>query len=513
MVALFTEGFDKYGPLTSATSGPGYTGTALTAGEWTSVGSGTAMSIVSPLSSTGFALSVTINTAISLSKTLAASYSRLIGGIRFNLSTAGSQPFTIQFQDSGTAQCSLTLPGGTGLWSLRTGTAAGTILATATTSVSVGSTHYLEWDITFAASGAYSVWLDGTLLFSGTGATRTTTNNSANIFAIGGAAAGPTVILDDLYIFDSTGTTCNAVLNNNPRIETVFPVSDAQAQFSVGATTLGATTTRAPTTGTYNGSANDFVVKNYTPARNCTLNSVTLRIGTASNSTANLRAILYADNAGVPGTLIASGTTVTGVSPNTTLTLPFASGQSLTAGTQYWVGFMVDVALTSFLLSETPTYTIGRRATSTFSSGAPATAPTTTATSTTPCVWGNIANTVPANYVENAVQPPIYTTENWSYVDSQTVGNEDLFAMSALSAPSANIYVAATKVYMSLSSSGVRTGSVHTSSSGTDSGAPSVTPPTTYSWESQYLMTDPNTGLPWTVSAANAALAGYRLDS
>ena len=85
---------------------------------------------------------------------------------------------------------------------------------------------------------AYQVWLDGVSAFSSTGDTQPTANNYANGIAVAlGAARGLT--LDDLYLFDTTGTTNNAALLTSPRIETTFPASDSAVQFAFGAGILG----------------------------------------------------------------------------------------------------------------------------------------------------------------------------------------------------------------------------------------------------------------------------------
>ena len=215
MVALFIEGFDKYGPPNAVAAN---VNAALTANEWTS-SSILASTIVAGLSATGYAL--TCATGGTLSKTLATNYSRLIGGVRFAATLAGNANMP-SFLDGSSAQCTITLST-SGVIALRTGGSAGTILSSGG-SVSANTTHYLEWDITFGASASYQVWLDGASLFSGTGNTRGgTSNNYANVFNFTGAGEA----IDDLYLFDTTGATNNAVLLTSPRIETQFPSSDS----------------------------------------------------------------------------------------------------------------------------------------------------------------------------------------------------------------------------------------------------------------------------------------------
>ena len=123
MALIFLEGFDKYGgPNPNAAA----VAALMSAGEWTTVaGSGTAAAIVAPLSANGQAFSSS-SVATALSKTLPASYARLIGGCRFSSSLAGGFNAGVQFLDSGTAQCSITLNTTLGTISLRNGGVTGT---------------------------------------------------------------------------------------------------------------------------------------------------------------------------------------------------------------------------------------------------------------------------------------------------------------------------------------------------------------------------------------------------
>ena len=154
--------------------------------------------------------------------------SRLIGGIRFNLESSLTGNSGIGFLDSaGSSQGCITVNGTTSTISLRTGNATGVAVATSGASVTVGSTHYLEWDITFGNSARYQVWLDGVSIISGTGDTTATANNNVGSFTIIGMASSNILIFDDLYLFDTSGTTNNAVLLTSPRIETTFPTADS----------------------------------------------------------------------------------------------------------------------------------------------------------------------------------------------------------------------------------------------------------------------------------------------
>jgi hypothetical protein len=502
MALLFVEGFDKYGPTNSAVA---VVGAMLTAGEWTTA-SVSGLTFVAPLSATGQAVSIQFNTGASLlSKTLPTS-SRLIGGFRFSsgltVSNAG-----IGFVDTASTQCTITINTSTGTISLRNTGVTGTALATSTTSISANTTHYLEWDITFGNSAAYQVWLDGVSLFSGTGDTTSTANNSANAIGFFGGASGPLMTIDDLYIFDASGSTNNAVLLTSPRIETTFPTSDSAVQFGFGAGILGSTAQRTATTNA--PAANSLMLRRFTPAVSCTLNSIGI-VPAATSATANYRGVVYADSGGTaPGTLMSSGTQLTGVTAATAATLALTTPQSLSAGTQYWLGYITD---TSVAMQQSDGSTIGYRAANTYTSGAPGTAPAMTSGQATWLIWGNVSGVSGNNWYESAQQPPPGAP---SYVFDATIGHEDLYNFAALSTTPANIYAVAVKGYIQKSDAGAKTISLRMKSSATDSAGSLAgqAPGTTYGWLTSLFPTDPNGSIAWTGTALNAATSGFRVDS
>ena len=493
MAVIFLEGFDKYGAVGSVAANVEANLTA----EWTTATN--TITTVAGLSSTGSA--VLLGSSGTLTKTLASNYSRLIGGLRFS-DTLVAQAVLMQFRDGSTAQCSITLET-TGVIELRTGGSAGTALATGG-SVSANSTHFLEWDITFGSSSSYQVWLDGVSLFSGTGNTRGgTSNNYANAIALVNGAGSCTI--DDLYLFDSTGGTNNAVLNTSPRIETQFPTSDASVQFSFGAAILGSA--YQATSSVTSIGAGSFILRGYTAAVGCVLNSVSM-VPTTTSGSAKFKSCVYADSSGVPGSLLATGTEVVGCTSGTTLTSSFSSPPSLSASTKYWIGFINDTAIN---LQMSDTHNLGCSKTNTYASGPPNPAGTMTFSQGSYLIWGNVSSTG-ANYYEVDINPP---PGDLSYVASSTVSNEDLYSFAALSTTPQNIYTMAVKGYIRKSDTGARTVSVVTSSSGSSStGSNSgVTPATSYAWIDSFFDTDPHTSAAWTQTGLNAATSGVEVAS
>jgi hypothetical protein len=489
---IFMDGFDKYGPFNSVSASV----TALLAGEWTAT-TGT-VGIVSGLSTPGSAVQLSQANA-SIQKTMPANYSRVIGGMRFSTNLGAT--VGIQFNDSATGQCSISIIT-TGIISVRNGAyTTGTILGSSSGSITANSVHYLEWDITFGNSAAYQVWLDGVSIISGIGDTTGSANNFYNLFSIG-CQSGAILTVDDLYLFDATGTRNNAVLLTSPRIETTIPISDSAVQFAFGAAVLGNTVAGAAAT---TPSANSLLLRRFVPSRSCTLNSISL-LPAATNGTSLWRPVVYADSGGVPGTLMSAGSTATGVTNGTVLTMPLTTPQSLVAGTAYWLGFMNDTTI-NINVADSGLNCV--RAPVTFSSGAPGTAPAMTTGQASFLIWGNITGTG-VNYYEVNQQPPAGA---FSYVTDTAVGHEDLYGFPALSAMPGTVYAAAVKGYCSKSDTGARTVSLRMSSGGTDSGGSSLAPGTTYGWLGANFETDPNGAIPWTGANLNAATSGFKIDA
>jgi|GEM_PF-838915 len=512
MTELVYDGFDKYGPYQNSPTSSALIA-LLNAADWTWSSTTGTIQLVAPLSALGAAIQTSAGTygVTTIGKTLGANYSRLVGGIRFNPAVlsgnAGTGGF-IQFSDAATVQCGLTIdPAGT--ISFRQGGVAGTAVAVGG-SIAIGATHYLEWDVTFGPAGsAYQVWLDKVSLFSGTTKTIMSANSYANVISFGVAPGGggnATVVWDDTYHFNTLGSTNNAVLLTNPVVETTWPISDSAVQFTVGAGVLGyafnaSTTSVAP-------GANKLFLLPFTPTVNCTIASISCLPETTS-TTANTQAVIYGTTSGVAHSLLSAGTTVTGTTAGTVLTSALTTPQALIAGTQYWLGFITDTSIA--LLEFSTTSLLGVSAANTFTSGAPATAPTMTTGAATWQIWGNLT-AMAHNYPVVADNPQLGAL---GYVTSNTVGNADLYGFTPLSTTSNPIYSMAIKGVMAVPSGGARTANLQVKSgsatgNGSASGFSQTTSPLGYV---SYFSTDPSTGSAWTTAGHNAATAGPAIAS
>lgn len=506
MSDVFVDGFDKYGPV-------GYVGVnSIITSEWTvcsfpwSVNPLAAIGIGNGLSSTG--TSIFIKDGANLSKTI-SNKSHIIGGIRFKNDLTGLSSYFggVIFADANSPQVIIAIEAGTGFIKLITysGSTASTI-ATSTISVRANSVHYLEWDITFSATGAYYIYLDSVLILSGTTNTSGGTENDyINQFQL---QSSNTTYFDDLYLFDSAGGVNNSVLLTNPRIETQFPISDNTKQFSNGGAIIG-TINPYSTTSVFNGTMSLVPV---IPAVNMTLDS--LNFSGISSSYDNITAVIYSDVAGIPTTLLGYSLDTIG-NGGPPVTLPLISSVPLVTGTKYWIGFMyktdpipnpsgaIQVATYNNSLS-------GRYAVVTYGSP-PGTAPTMISFQPSYMYYGNCSS-VAHNWVsEIRNQPPGDT----SFIYSSTVGNEDLYNFPVLSTHPTAIYTVAVKAYAKLTDTGVRTVDLRTKSALVDSAGSSSgqTPGTAYEWIGSFFDNDPNTSTSWTESGLNNAASGIKVAS
>lgn len=108
-----------------------------------------------------------------------------------------------------------------------------------------------------------------------------------------------------------------------------------------------------------------------TPGATMLLNSVSV-VPASTNAGANFIGVLYSDNTGIPGSLIASGQRVTGCTSGVALTSSFLVPPVILSNTQYWIGFLTD---TSLAIQDADSNTFGQLTTTPFASGAPSICP------------------------------------------------------------------------------------------------------------------------------------------
>lgn len=508
MVEQIIDGFDHYwnGP-NSVVNTPPPDVTDCLALVWTT---GPNLALVNGLNAIG-GLAVRVGAASVLRKQFpSGNITRVIGGFRCAIDRSGGTIGGFSLTDSGTAQVSVGVLCSDGSLRVCTGTLTGTVLTSYAAGIATNSTHHIEFDITINnTSAAYQIWLDGISVISGTGNTRGgTTNNYANgiNFTCSGSAS---LTIDDLYVFDTSGSTNNAVLGTQPVVETTYPVSDSAKVMTSSAVMLG---TNARTLA-INGSiltANTLYLRKFTAPTNMTLDSICyLPQGTVT--TAKLKGVIYSDSSGSANTLLATGAEVVGVTGNTVVQSTFGSPPSLTGGTAYWIGFIADTTTSGYFEDSN---TSGYRASNTYTSGAPSTAPAMTSGIGTMVIYG-IGHGGSTNASSVNVTPPQAFAPLPCYVSSSNVGDEDLYNFANLSSAPTTIYSVAVSAMFAKSDSGTRTADIRTKSSSTDSAgsASGFIPGTTFAISDSFFATDPATSAAWTGSGVNAAKHGIKVAS
>jgi hypothetical protein len=491
MAEIFWDGFDKYGPVNS------YPTNSTMGSEWTTVPSSSA-SFVAGRFSNSLALQMTYS-FVSASRTLPSNYSRLIGGIALNPNLSGNSG--VIFGDAGTNQCAVGF-NSSGKLVLWNGGLGGTQVAISTASITANTWHYVEWDLTFASSGSYNVYLDGVSVFSGTGNLKNSSNSYANQVILG----GNTCNFDDMYLFDSTGSTNNAVRGDS-RIETLFPTADASVAFTPSQGVIGAYYSLSNST-TYM-SGGQLYLRKFTAPVSGTLHSISIMPATTSSG-ANFKPAIYADNSGSPGTLLSTGSQVTGATALTAVTMPLTTVQSLTAGNSYWIGYVTDTTL-SMQRDDNSSFATnaGYSASVTYTSAPPSTAPSMSSGQTSVQLWGNVTG-MATNYSEVNEVPP---GGDLSCVSSSTVGAEDRYSFSSLSSTPSNIAGVKVSALLRKTDTGARTITVQLKSGSIEVTGSSQAPAVSYAYYSSYQDTDPNTSAAWTASGVNSVTAGTKIAS
>jgi hypothetical protein len=518
----FIDGFDHYWPAIETAAASSFdltTSGSPIAAEYSVLNSPAWCATFAALSGTGCCLGVNAGSGSSylIKKGLSANYARSIGGAQVKWATmsgsASSDYFGIvAFFDGATAQVYISINPSGIIRVTRGVPSSGTLLGSSTETISVNSVNEIEWDVTIHGSaGIVKIWINGVLSSINLSGVNTSASGVAqfNAFALTGGASvssSTTGYYDHMYFYCwTTAGSSDTPLLTNPVIETTLETADDSVQFTATAGILGnvaytCATNSAP-------GANQLALRTFTPGVNCTLNSIGI-LPEATSATAKFKAVLYADSSGSPGTLVATGTEVVGTTSGSRLALPFASGQSLTSGTAYWIGYITD---TSVVVRQYDTTTTpGQTKANTYTSGAPNPAGTMTTGKPSYLIWGNLTG-MSANWYQTG-QSYAYSGR---YNASSTVSNQDTFTFASLSSTPASIYLVTLRGAMTKSDGGARTlDLVMKSGASTSLGSLSnISPPLSLSYQSSNYWVDPNTGLAWTATGLNSAKSGYKIDS
>lgn len=508
------EGFGTLGPV--GTSGAALLATLLTQrwSQGTFNGTGD-MTLVEPLAGSGNA-AILIQTydgnlgASFLTKVLPGTYARTMGGFCFSISQFIGTQGIASFGYSGTAQVTISLNALNQLV-----VTSGANSWTSARTFATNGVYWIAYDITFSTTGgAIKIYingaLDANLNLSGVNTSPAGTADVFNTFTLelnGFYGSGVTgyVVFDHVWEWCYTSaTTSDTPLTNNVVVISNPPNSDVSVQFTpiqIGGyiAPINVNNPALP--------ANQLNLRQFTAPVSGTVSAIDFYEGAASG--ADVIPCIYADNgSSAPAALLGSGAAyavATGVN-----SAPLSAGVAVVQGTKYWIGFLSSTAWNPASNANTTSATSGEAAV-TYTSGAPATAPTMTMGQSDLAFWVDVTSSG-HNYPQVSANPPNTT---WEFNQSETVGAEDLFGFPALPSWVGEVYWISVGINAVIDTSGARTVNVvgksgTVSSNGSMSGfAPGAT---AVSFYSDYLE-DPNTSAAWAVAAANAFQAGYEIAS
>jgi hypothetical protein len=281
------------------------------------------------------------------------------------------------------------------------------------------------------------------------------------------------------------------------RCFTRMPASDASVQFSRSP----ALATQTPFSGTTlqsMTSTNSF----YAPITASFTGSVGIvTVSVAAGFTGNLKCSVFNDSAGNPGTVVASGPTIT--NPTTGVnTYTFSTPFAVTKSAAYWIAFVADGSYSNVLF--TTNSAVGKYSAFVSYAAFPTATPTMSGgNNAVICSWS-------INTTNNALVSEPQQDGTTSYVYDSTPGDADFYNIGTIaSTPLATVAVT-TRGFMQKSDAGTRTAAVQIKSGGTTVASPTATLSSNFGWVWRTDSTDPATGTAWSATGVNNATIGPR---
>jgi len=416
----------------------------------------------------------------------------------------------VYLQDGATKQCTIVFES-SGNIVLKSGSESGTVLATYTAAYAQDVWSHFQIRVVISnTAGSMTVRKNGSPSDTYASATTLntrggTTNNYCNTAVFVGWA-NSVARFDDLLIYSSSGGAPNTWVGDTRAIA-LMPAGDTATK------TFGA---NPGTTATFGGAgiaggapnipANTLNFSGpYTPTRGGTLTKIT--IGNNGAVTGHVKMAIYLNDGvgGIPGTRIAVSDEMTNPPSSASYDITFTGGPNLSPLRSYYFAYLTDTAGNWQPYGGAGAAGTARYyATVTYASGFPATAPALT-------VPGGNQHQGVATQSGNCVNvSELIANSDTDYVLSTTVGQEDLYAISAIPVVPYAIYGVVSKAYMKKSDAGTRQGMLRTRSGATDANGVDTAVSQTYTYLSRVDTVDPATGTTWTVAGVNAFLIGQK---
>jgi len=512
---LHIDGFDKYGPI--GLTDDSYPSLAdLLAQEYNNVivtGSGT-LAVVEGLAGLGQAVQLQHTSQFSqvgIRKTLPdGPESRLIGGFFFTATGGLYGSGGIQFFDQiGNAiQCSINIMGN-GTIALTRGDFhdySSELVEVSGASILDGQENSLAFDIEIGNAGAYSIWLNGVEILNGTGDTQSTANANCTDVTVATASqsGGATLVVDHLWLANTTATGISALITTDPLVETTLPTADTvDDDFIKDSIVVGSPYSLLASAGAVALAANTMALQRVTPEVAVTLNEVRVTPA-ATDPTQKFKAVVYDSS----WNLLSDGTEVVGCVASTQLVLPLATPQALTAATTYYIGFYSDTTR-SFWLQDASA--IGYSIANTYVSGAAA-GPIAPAVDQNTFMLFGVGDTFVDSWAAvNETTPD----GDLGYVSSAVVADRNLYEMAPLTLIPETIFTVCTKALVRKSDTGTRLFNLLVDSNATvsEGDRAAQTVGTSYTWLGSFQTLNPDGDIAWLEAAHNAATHGFEIDT
>ena len=210
MALLWIDGFDTYNTGANLTSN-GYIGTNIGNFSFTS--------------STRFGVGQAATSSYGgfLTYNFPSSIGSVVVGSALNLNSSGPNGVAWYLNDGATTQISLQANFTYNRLDIFSGNGTTLLGSTPTNSFLPNAWAYVEVKATIGTSGSVAVQINGTLVLTLTSVnTQVSANSTVNSFSLG-ASYVPSMLCDDLYICDTTGSAPTNTFLGDVRVNTIFP--------------------------------------------------------------------------------------------------------------------------------------------------------------------------------------------------------------------------------------------------------------------------------------------------
>jgi hypothetical protein len=382
---------------------------------------------------------------------------------------------------------------------LTNGGPTGTVIATYANAFTASNVwNAFEIEVFISNTGGYMVVRkNGNSTADFTSPTNLDTQNSANSYANKislGAQGSLTHYVDDfMWRSDSAAIPWLGDI----RCYTRMPVSDVAAQWTPANSVVTVNPLAVSPSTSQNISSNSAKFFPFTAPISGTIATVQMQCVTAV--TANIKCALYNSNGAAPTTVIASANIVTNpaVGP---VVWTFPSPPNVVQGAQYYIAVVADAASGAFgMISSGAPWYLPVQAVVTY-----AAFPTTNPSVAAANKYQVIINITPTTLSNSPFVCDLPQDALSTYLLSSTVGNADLYNISAIASTPAVIHAVVTRGLFQKSDAGTRNAAVQLKS-----GSVTVQSPSTalnsgvWGWLSRADLVDPNTGAAWNAVAVN----------